>query len=214
MQVPLELSFRGIENTGDVETLVRDKVEKLEEITDRLISCRVAVERTQESQRSGNPYGIRIEIRVPGSSEIIVRESVDADDSREPLATLVRAGFNTARRQLREAIARQRGQEKLHLTPDKAAVVAKLFPDRDYGFLETLDRREIFFHRNSVLNDDFDRLEVGTGVRFEEEEGEEGPQASSLRIVDKPGVSSPRAAEAAEGAARAAEREAGEPGGA
>jgi len=37
------------------------------------------------------------------------------------------------------------------------------------------------------LNDDFDRLEIGTGVRFVEEPGEEGPQASTVQIVDKPG---------------------------
>ena len=196
MQVPLELTFRGIENTGEIETLVRDKVDKLEEVTDRLTSCRVIVERAQDSQRSGNPYAMRVEIRVPGASEIIVKEKVDADSSRDPLPALVRQTFNAARRQLREAMDRQRGQQKLHLDPAKAAVVAKLFPERDYGFLETVDRREVFFHRNAVLNDDFDRLEVGTGVRFEEEEGEKGPQASSVHIEDKPGVSTPRAEEA------------------
>lgn len=59
----------------------------------------------------------------------------------------------------------------------------------DYGFLRTLDTgREIYFHRNSVSDRDFERLEVGTGVQFAEEEGEMGPQATTVQIVDKPGA--------------------------
>jgi hypothetical protein len=59
----------------------------------------------------------------------------------------------------------------------------------------------IYFHRNSVLEGDFDRLEVGTGVNFFEhdDEGEHGPQASTVRIVDKPGVRAPRVDEPAAG---------------
>ena len=40
-----------------------------------------------------------------------------------------------------------------------------------------------------MLHDGFDRLEIGTAVRFEQEEGEKGPQASTVQIVDKPGAS-------------------------
>jgi len=58
-----------------------------------------------------------------------------------------------------------------------------LFPKQDYGFLETPDGREIYFHRNSVLHPGFDRLEIGTEVRFVEELGQEGPQASTVAIV-------------------------------
>ena len=39
-----------------------------------------------------------------------------------------------------------------------------------------------------MLHHDFDRLTVGTAVRFEEEEGEKGPQATSVQVVDKPGA--------------------------
>ena len=55
----------------------------------------------------------------------------------------------------------------------------------DYGRIETLDERSIYFHRNSVINMDFDKLEIGYEVRFDEEEGDEGPQASSVRVIGK-----------------------------
>lgn len=41
------------------------------------------------------------------------------------------------------------------------------------------------FHRNSVLNADFDQLELDDPVRFHEEAGEEGPQASTVHVERK-----------------------------
>ena len=56
----------------------------------------------------------------------------------------------------------------------------------DYGLIHTSDGREVYFHRNSVLNGGFDQLELGTPVRFAEEMGEEGPQASTVQLSGKP----------------------------
>ncbi len=71
-----------------------------------------------------------------------------------------------------------RGAVKTH----EAAALGRvrLEPELDYGFLETPDNREIYFHRNSVLGPGFDKLEIGAEVRFVEEEGEQGPQASTV----------------------------------
>ena len=71
---------------------------------------------------------------------------------------------------------------KAHET-QPVATVSKL--DNDFGFLQTSDGREIYFHRNSVLNGAFSRLQVGARVAFAEEPGEKGPQASTVRLVDK-----------------------------
>jgi cold shock CspA family protein len=58
--------------------------------------------------------------------------------------------------------------------------VKKLLPEDGYGFLESADGREIYFHRNSVRELGFESLEIGARVRFAEEEGEKGPQASRV----------------------------------
>jgi cold shock CspA family protein len=61
--------------------------------------------------------------------------------------------------------------------------VSRLFPEAGYGFLETPDGRELYFHRHSVLHPGFDHLALGTEVRFAEELGEKSPQASTVAIV-------------------------------
>jgi cold shock CspA family protein len=54
--------------------------------------------------------------------------------------------------------------------------------------LKTPEGREIYMHRHSVLGDDWERLAIGTEVRFAESQGAMGPQTSSVQIVNKPGA--------------------------
>jgi cold shock CspA family protein len=49
------------------------------------------------------------------------------------------------------------------------------------GFIATLDEGEIYFHRDIVIDKAFDRLNVGSEVRFAEEFGEKGVQASTVQ---------------------------------
>jgi cold shock CspA family protein len=72
------------------------------------------------------------------------------------------------------------GQTKRHELQIPAKI-AKLF--KDYGFLETSDGREIYFHRNGVLDNHFEVLRVGSEVHFTEESGEKGPQASTVSLL-------------------------------
>jgi cold shock CspA family protein len=65
------------------------------------------------------------------------------------------------------------------------ARVAKLFPVEGYGYIETPDGREIYFHANSVLNNRFKSLKLGSKVSFTEEAGEKGPQASTVRLITR-----------------------------
>jgi cold shock CspA family protein/ribosome-associated translation inhibitor RaiA len=195
MKVPLEISFGGIERNDSVEATIRERVAKLEKYCDYMTSCRVAVEQPHPSQHSHNPYRVRIDITVPPGHELVaVRESRKGSGSEE-LATVVREAFDAARRQLQELVERQRGEVKSRAEQENIALVVRVFRDEGYGFLKTPDGRELYFHRNSVLHDDFDRLEIGTAVRYVEEAGEKGPQASTIQLVDKPGA---RASEAGE----------------
>ncbi|MGD8293227.1 MAG: hypothetical protein PVI13_02150 [Desulfobacterales bacterium] len=44
MKIPLEMTFRGLERTDDIENLIRAKADGLKKICDALISWRVMIE--------------------------------------------------------------------------------------------------------------------------------------------------------------------------
>ncbi len=85
---------------------------------------------------------------------------------------------------MQDYVRRSRGFTKGHVGQPHAKV-SKLFPQEGYGFLETPDGREIYFHRHSVLDEGFDRLQIGTEVTFAEEMGKKGPQASTVKRVGR-----------------------------
>jgi cold shock CspA family protein len=82
---------------------------------------------------------------------------------------------------------RQRGEVKTSETPPQV-VVSYLFATEGYRFLHTPEERETHCHRNSVLVPGFDQLAIGTEVRFAEEPGDKGPQASTVAMVRNAGV--------------------------
>ena len=181
----LEISFRDVEKNKAIEALIRKKAAKLEQVCADLISCRIAVERPQRHQRSGNPYRIRIDLSVPGNEFVVTRKSSEGE-MHDPLTKVLGVAFNAARRKLREYAKQQRGEVKTHPEQQTTALVVRLFPEEGYGFLKTPGGQEIYFHQNSVLHNDFDRLVIGTGVRFVAVEGEKGLQATTIQIIDKP----------------------------
>lgn len=188
MIVPPEITFRGVEKTEEIESFILEKINKLERFCDHISSCRIAVEKRHQHQQTGQPFRVRIDIRVPPKHEVVVSSDSGGGDIHDDLHTVLKEVFDVAGRKLKAVAEKQRGDTKKHPQQETRAFVSKLFPEEGYGFIKDLDGREIYFHKNSVLHDEFDRLDVGTGVHYAEEPGEEGPQASTVQIVDKPGV--------------------------
>jgi len=180
MQRPLQITARNFQLTPAIEGEIRRRAEGLERFYQRLTGCHVVLEAAVGHHRKGGPFKVRIDLRVPGRELSVTRQS----DKDFPLAT--RDAFDAAVRLLEDYAREQRLAVKAH-EPQPHARVSKLLPKEGYGFIETSDGREVYFHRNSVLNDAFTRLEIGTVVRFEEEIGEKGPQASTVAIAGKGG---------------------------
>jgi cold shock CspA family protein len=192
MNVPLEISFRDVEKTEGLEDLVRAEAASLEAVNDHVSSCRVSVEMPQKHLKSGSPYRVRVDLTVPPKHEIVARREPGQGEMHEELETVILDTFDDAKRQLRELNDRQEGGEKRHPKHETNALVERLFPEEGYGFLKTLDGRDVYFHRNAVVHNDFDRLAIGTGVWYTGEVGEDGLQATTVRLVDKPGARSAR----------------------
>lgn len=183
MKLPLQVSFRHMEHSDAIEAIVREKAGRLDKFAGHIMSCRVVVEPSGKHHLHGNMYQVRLDITLPGGAIAVTHESSQHTAYKE-IAVAVRDTFDSARRQLEDTARRQRGAVKAHETAPHGRV-SKLFPEEGYGFIETPDGREIYFHRNSVLHEGFDHLQIGTEVTFVEEEGKKGPQASTVRPVGR-----------------------------
>ncbi|MGH7403941.1 MAG: cold shock domain-containing protein [Candidatus Rokuibacteriota bacterium] len=200
MKTPVEITFRNTPRLDEIGAVVHRELAKLERYGLRLVSCRVAIEQPQRHQQDGNRYRVRLSIGAGLRKPIVVTREPRHSDMHEDLRTIVLGAFRAARRQLQSETERRRGATRPPHEP--RALVVRLFPPGSssgdgYGFLKTADGREVYFHRNAVLHDDYERLAVGTEVRFEEEEGDKGPQASTVQVVNKPGVRLPESGAAA-----------------
>jgi cold shock CspA family protein len=184
MQIPLEISYRDVEKTEAIDTLIRDKAAKLEQVCNYITGCRIAVERPHSFVRKGNPYRFRIDITVPPGHEIVVSREPGDNDKHDKLPKVIRDAFSAAKKQLQELVRKQRKDVKAHPEQEVRAIVHKIYPDDGYGFIRTVNGRDVYFHRNSLLNLKFEELQTGMGVRFSEVEGDKGPQAASVQVLD------------------------------
>ncbi len=176
MQRPLQITSRDFELTPAIEADIRERAEKLESYYDRITGCHVIIEAPVGHHRKGGPFDVRIDLKLPRGELTVTRQGA------EDLTVAIRDAFDAARRRLEDHVRGLRGAVKAH-EPPSSARVARIFAGEGYGFLETPDGREIYFHRNSVLDGRFDDLKAGTEVRFVEEAGEKGPQASTVAIL-------------------------------
>jgi len=186
MQIPIEITFREVEKTTELEELIRRKAQKLDRICSYISSCRVAVEKVQKHQRSGQPFKVRIDMKVPPGHELVISRDPSKGNLHLDVAAEIRWAFDVAARKLRELMEKQRGDIKYHEYQNVQGVIEHIMTGDGIGFIRTNDGREIFFHRNSVLHTPFENLRIGMGVRFTEEMGEKGPQATSVQVVNIP----------------------------
>jgi ribosomal subunit interface protein len=176
MEIPLQITARDIDITDAIRAEITEKAGKLGNFCDRIMSCRVVIESPRRHLHKGKLYSIHIFLTVPGA-ELTVNRELNKD-----LYVALRDSFHDARRKLEDYVRKQRSDVKYHEEPPHG-VISNLFADKGYGFLTTPDGLDIYFHANSVVNKDFTKLKVGMKVRFVIEDGEKGPQASTVTVL-------------------------------
>jgi ribosomal subunit interface protein len=183
MKLPLEVTFRNLGHSDAIEASIRDHAERLERFSSDIMACRVVVEADHRHHHKGNLYHVRVDLTVPGTELVASRRPAEHQEHQD-VYVAVRDAFDAARRQLEDFVRRRRGEVKHHPPPAHGRVL-EVFPDAGYGTIETADGRVVYFHANSVLGVGLGDLPVGSEVRFDEETGERGPQASTVHPVGK-----------------------------
>ena len=182
MQLPLQIAFRNIPHSEAVERAIKKHVESLDRFCARIMKCRVVVEAPHHRHHQGNLFHLRIDVTVPGD-EIVVSREPAMHHTHEDVYVVIRDAFDGVRRRIEDYERRRRHRVKAHEAPRRGRI-AFLDRAKEYGFIETVDGREIYFHGHSIVNAHFDRLTVGDPVRFHEETGDKGPQASTVYLEE------------------------------
>ncbi|HEX6980598.1 MAG TPA: HPF/RaiA family ribosome-associated protein [Alphaproteobacteria bacterium] len=181
MQIPLEITFHNMPSSDALEAEIRKRVAKLEKIYPRIVGCRVSVESLHRQHRTGNEYEVHVVIMVPGQDLVVSRTPHKAKKryTQPDVFTSVRDSFEAAERQLKDFKEVQRGDVKPQV-PMFQGQVSQIYPDADHGFILTNTGSQLYFHRNSVMNNGFDSLRKGDPVHYVESVGDTGPTASKV----------------------------------
>ncbi len=178
MPFPTSITFRDMDSSPALEQLVRESADKLEQFHHRIERCEVVIDRPHQHHRQGQHIRVRITVAVPGP-DVVVSRDPGRDGAHEDAQVAVRDAFKAVRRQLEDRSRKMRREVKAHVGPAHARVTF-IDVEGDWGYLES-DGRQIYFHRNAVLGGV--KLEVGDEVRFAEELGDKGPQATSVAPI-------------------------------
>ncbi len=181
MQTQPSVSFDDLPIDEAVRAAALDHVAELERYSNRITGCHVVVAQPHRHHREGRLYSVRVDLVVPGG-EIVVNREHHLDHAHEDVFVALRDAFDAARRRLEDHVRRMRGEQKAH-APRARGRISQIFPLQGYGFIETPEGREVYFHRHAISDEEFRLADVGTPVIYGEEEGDEGPQASIVHLV-------------------------------
>jgi cold shock CspA family protein len=188
MKRPLQITFRGMDNSPALESLIRERVIRLEALYPRLTGCRVVVEVPHRGSESVKvPIAVSVEVDVPGTELILGKDEAGRHAAKEDHTIAVNNAFEAVERQLGK-VGDTRSREVIpNSAQGQTGMVVRLYPDQNYGFIEVDNSPELYFTRNAVVGADYGELKVGmiVQVTLATTEGPMGPQASSVRLLDR-----------------------------
>lgn len=189
MQIPLQIAFHRAEKSEWAEQEIRARVDKLQAFYDRITGVRVTVDQRSRNVEGTLPPVVRIEVSLPGMAPMVVAYEPDRLQNKyqaPDLGNAIKDAFAIAERRLARLADERNRRTKVgqHDSQNQfLGQVAQIYPEEDHGFLLTAEGSSLYFHRNSVLQGDFDKLQVGDEVRYVEEIGDTGPLATKVRVV-------------------------------
>jgi hypothetical protein len=116
----------GVEHSAPLDDLIAKESAKLEHLFDRILSCRVLIDKPHRHHLTGAPVHVRLDLALPGEELVINHpsearyiappdegarpEKVSEDDSHRDTQGAVRDAFRKARRRLRDYAERRAGR--------------------------------------------------------------------------------------------------------
>jgi ribosome-associated translation inhibitor RaiA len=114
MQLPIKITYRGLEKSDNIESLVLEHAARLEKFCDHIIRCNIAIEQPNHAHHKGNPFRVRIDVTVSRGHELVAEEKQSDNGAHEPLTKVIHDAFKTMERELRRVVDKQRHEVKSH----------------------------------------------------------------------------------------------------
>lgn len=173
----LHIESRHVRMTPRWKSEIEARMADLQEGHDDLIHGRVTLTKNPHHKKARNVAEALVVVTLPG------RHTLTARKEEKTFEEAIRAAFASMEIELRKYREKRASKEiRLPPTPQRG-VVCKLFPQEGYGFILQEGGGEVYFHRHAVHGMKFEELEDGTEVAFNVEEGEKGPQATTVQPV-------------------------------
>lgn len=176
--LPLDVHIKGrnLEILPEWREKIEAELARLQKHTyESILHARVELIGTGH-HRHGN-FEIHLVISLPGHTLTVNRQG-------EYVLPLVVEAFNVLDRRLREYSRLKQQQVKAHEEQSYQGRIVRLFPEESYGFIATSDGGEVYFHKNALKQDVFEKLSEGMSVEFGQEQGDKGPQATWVLVID------------------------------
>ncbi len=183
MQIEPIISYHNLDHSPAVDDLVQERIAALERRYDRITGCEVMLDAPQKKKRHGRVFRVRLSLRLPGPDLSVSRE-VAQGSAQDDLILAVNRAFSATEKALKKRKKTMGGIEVKHHAPILHGEIAELEPELGHGWVRGDDGRTIYFQRDSLTSDIWDRLKTGTRLRFREMEGEKGPYATAVTLAE------------------------------
>lgn len=173
----LKVEARNLELRKGWQIKIEEEKEKLiRNYASFVLHLRVSIEATSHHKEGG--FEIKIVASVPNDTVVVARKG-------ENVRPLITEAFDVVSLQLKEKLRKKRKSQKTAesgFDGNSIGIIRKLSPHESFGFIATIDDREIYFHENALKNIHMDDLTEGDSVFYGESVGDKGPQASWVRV--------------------------------
>lgn len=171
----VRIEGRQVEILPEWREKIEEELARLQKhYRDPILHARVEVMGTAHHHLGA--FEIHLVVNVPGDTLTLVRQG-------DLVLPLIVEAFDALDRRLRQHLEMVQQQMKTHEEHVRTGRILRLFPADGYGFIETQDGLEVYFHAHAVKKGKFEHLRMGTEVKFTQETGVKGPQAIWVQPV-------------------------------
>jgi ribosome-associated translation inhibitor RaiA len=120
MPVPVDITFRNLDNSAAASSRIKTLVNRLARVYPNITSCRVVVEALSRRHQHGNLYKVSIDVRVP-NAELVVGQHSSSDPAHVDVYVAIRDAFDRMRRKLAAHAQQGQGRAQARAMPAVAA---------------------------------------------------------------------------------------------